>query len=138
MRNRCATGVSAYLPTQSSSPLCGFESPPLRSWNRGVTTAARNSPAFRPGFGAAGTRVCALRCEQIELPLVVVHPVAIVLVEHLERRAAVLRHPLRLAAAAERHGDERVARGVELPRTRARGAECAVPAELDEAVGVER
>jgi hypothetical protein len=45
MRNRCATRVSAYLPTQSSSPLCGFESPPLRSQfiNRRIAGTAGQS-----------------------------------------------------------------------------------------------
>jgi hypothetical protein len=120
-----ATNVAGALVLQAFAGPCRalrrrasaqFESPPLRLPDRVLTAAARFGPGIGPVFGSVSARIRARRSEQVELALVIPHPAGVVLVEHLEGRAAVLRHPLGLAAATERHRDERVASGVELPR----------------------
>src|SRR5262249_13096907 len=127
-RSCTALGFGALLV------LSKFESPPPPL----ARSRTCSGDPFWSRFWAAPARVRRPRREELKLPAVVVHPPALVLVEHLERRAAVLGDPLRLASATERDRDERVARRVELARPRARGAQCSVPAQFDEAFGIER
>ena len=83
---------------------------------------------------------CSLPTAQLRELLVAVtaEMLRVVTFDHLDRGPAVVRQPLDVAAVRQRHGDERVARGVELPRPNPRRAERAVPVFLNEALDIDR